>query len=151
MRQRIESNQSNPSLFSHILVFLVLLSCFAHLYCFGEKSNRFSLMRPYFVPREPSSFCVNNHSCTSTSQCSSEKQATAHADAIEIPLLPSSTAAAMEAPRWIMYTFFCSTLTSMITILMGYSKQFFVTILLAANSSTTPWTHICHYHYVRKT
>jgi hypothetical protein len=31
--------------FLHLLVFLVLLSCFAHLCCFGEKSNRFTLMR----------------------------------------------------------------------------------------------------------
>jgi hypothetical protein len=38
------SNQSNTSLFLHLVVFLVLLSCFAHLCCFEEKTNRFSLM-----------------------------------------------------------------------------------------------------------
>jgi hypothetical protein len=38
------SNQSNTSLFLHLVVFLVLLSCFAHLCCFEEKSNWFSLM-----------------------------------------------------------------------------------------------------------
>jgi hypothetical protein len=42
---KVSSNQSNTSLFSHLLVFLVLLSCFARLCCFEEKSNRFSLMR----------------------------------------------------------------------------------------------------------
>jgi hypothetical protein len=42
MRQRTTSNQSNTSLFSHLLV---LLSCFARLCYFEEKSNRFSLMR----------------------------------------------------------------------------------------------------------
>jgi hypothetical protein len=45
MRQIVASNQSNTSLFLHLLVFLVLLSCFARLYCFEEKSNRFSLMK----------------------------------------------------------------------------------------------------------
>jgi hypothetical protein len=45
MLQRAASNQSNNSLFLHLLVFLVLLSCFACLCCFEEKSNRFSLMR----------------------------------------------------------------------------------------------------------
>jgi hypothetical protein len=40
-----ESNQSNTSLFLHLLVFLVLLSYFARLCCFEEKSNQFSLMR----------------------------------------------------------------------------------------------------------
>jgi hypothetical protein len=39
------SNQSNTSLFSHLLVFLFLFSCFAHLCCIEEKSNRFSLTR----------------------------------------------------------------------------------------------------------
>jgi hypothetical protein len=44
MRQRIASNQSNTSLFFlHLLVFLVLLTCFARLCCFEEKNNRFSL------------------------------------------------------------------------------------------------------------
>jgi hypothetical protein len=38
-------NQSNTSLSSHLQVSLVLLSCFARLYCFEEKSNRFSHMR----------------------------------------------------------------------------------------------------------
>jgi hypothetical protein len=45
MRQRTTSNQSNTSLFSHLLVFLVLLSRFVCLCCFEEKSNRFELMR----------------------------------------------------------------------------------------------------------
>jgi hypothetical protein len=45
MHQRTVSNQSNCSLFLHRLVFLVLLSYFAHLCFFGEKSNRFSLTR----------------------------------------------------------------------------------------------------------
>jgi hypothetical protein len=45
MRQRAASEQSNTSLFLHLLVFLVLLSCFSHLCCFEEKINRFSLMR----------------------------------------------------------------------------------------------------------
>jgi hypothetical protein len=59
----------------------------------------------------------------------------AHADATETPLLPSSAAAGTEAPRRNMFAFFCSTLASMTTILMGYSKhQFVVTILLAAYS-----------------
>jgi hypothetical protein len=31
--------------FSHLLVFFVLLSCFARLCCLDEKSNRFSLTR----------------------------------------------------------------------------------------------------------
>jgi hypothetical protein len=39
------SNQSNTSLFSHLLVFLVLLSCFARFCYFEEKNNRFSLTR----------------------------------------------------------------------------------------------------------
>jgi hypothetical protein len=45
MRQRAANNQSNTSLFSHILVFIVLLSCFAQLCSFQEKSNRSSLTR----------------------------------------------------------------------------------------------------------
>jgi hypothetical protein len=45
MCQRIASNQSNTSLFSYLLVFLVLLNCFTRLCCFKEKSNRFSLTR----------------------------------------------------------------------------------------------------------
>jgi hypothetical protein len=45
MHQKVASNQSNTSLFSHLLVFLVLLCCFTRLYCFEEKRNRFSLMR----------------------------------------------------------------------------------------------------------
>jgi hypothetical protein len=45
MRQRTANNQSNTSLFSHLLAFLVLLSCFIRLCCFEEKSNRFSLTR----------------------------------------------------------------------------------------------------------
>jgi hypothetical protein len=45
MRQRTASNQSNTSLFLHLLVFLVLLSRFMCLCCFEEKSNRFGLMR----------------------------------------------------------------------------------------------------------
>jgi hypothetical protein len=45
MRQKEGSNQSNTSLFLHLLVFLVLLSCFARLCCFEEKSNRISLTR----------------------------------------------------------------------------------------------------------
>jgi hypothetical protein len=45
MCQRTTSNQSNISFFLHLLIFLVLLSCFVHLCCFEEKSNRFSLMR----------------------------------------------------------------------------------------------------------
>jgi hypothetical protein len=45
MCQSIASNQSNTSLFLHLLVFLVLLSCVARLCCFEEKSNRFSLTR----------------------------------------------------------------------------------------------------------
>jgi hypothetical protein len=36
------SNQSNTSLFSHLLV---LLSCFARLCCFEERSIRVKLMR----------------------------------------------------------------------------------------------------------
>jgi hypothetical protein len=44
MRQRTACNQSNTSLFSHLLVFLVSLSCFARLCCFEEKSSQFSLM-----------------------------------------------------------------------------------------------------------
>jgi hypothetical protein len=44
MRQKIASNQSNTSLFSHLLVFLVLCSCFTCLCCFEEKNNRFSRM-----------------------------------------------------------------------------------------------------------
>jgi hypothetical protein len=39
------NNQSNTSLFSHLLVFLVLVSCFARLCCFEEKSIRFNLTR----------------------------------------------------------------------------------------------------------
>jgi hypothetical protein len=46
MRQKEAINQSNISLFSHLLVFLVLLCCFARLCCFEEKINRFSLTRP---------------------------------------------------------------------------------------------------------
>jgi hypothetical protein len=45
MRQRTASNQSNTSLFLHLLVFLALLSCFTHLCCFKEKINWFSLTR----------------------------------------------------------------------------------------------------------
>jgi hypothetical protein len=45
MRQGTASNQSNTSLFSHLLVFLVLLSCFTRLCCFEEKSNWFNLTR----------------------------------------------------------------------------------------------------------
>jgi hypothetical protein len=45
MHQRTTSNQSNTSLFLHLLVFLVLLSCFICLCCFEQKNNRFSLMR----------------------------------------------------------------------------------------------------------
>jgi hypothetical protein len=58
MCQKAASNQSDTSLLLHLLV---LLSGFARLCCFEEKSNQFSLMRkrPYFVPREPSSFCAN--------------------------------------------------------------------------------------------
>jgi hypothetical protein len=37
MRQRIASNQSNTYLFLHLLVCLVLLSCFAHLCCVEDK------------------------------------------------------------------------------------------------------------------
>jgi hypothetical protein len=39
------SNQSNTSLFSYLLVFLVLLSCFARLCCFEDRSIRVKLMR----------------------------------------------------------------------------------------------------------
>jgi hypothetical protein len=42
MSHRTASNQSNTSLFLYLLV---LLSFFARLCCFEEKSNRFSLMR----------------------------------------------------------------------------------------------------------
>jgi hypothetical protein len=45
MCQRAASNRSNTSLFPYLLVFLVLLSCFARLCCFEEKSNRFRLTR----------------------------------------------------------------------------------------------------------
>jgi hypothetical protein len=45
MHQRTTSNQSNPSLFSHLIVFLVLLSCSAHLCCFEEKIIQVNLMR----------------------------------------------------------------------------------------------------------
>jgi hypothetical protein len=45
MCQRAASNQPNTSLFSHLLGFLVLLSCFTSLCCFEEKSNQFSLTR----------------------------------------------------------------------------------------------------------
>jgi hypothetical protein len=55
------SNQSNTSLFSHLLVFLVLLSCFARLCCFEERSIRVKLMRQgstkFHVSHQ--SFCVN--------------------------------------------------------------------------------------------
>jgi hypothetical protein len=44
MRQE-RHNESNTSLFLHLLISLVLLSCFARLCCFEEKSNQFSLMR----------------------------------------------------------------------------------------------------------
>jgi hypothetical protein len=54
-------NQSNTSLFSNLLVFLILLNCFARLCCFEEKSNRFTLTetRLHFVPHKPSNFCAN--------------------------------------------------------------------------------------------
>jgi hypothetical protein len=45
MRQRTTSNQSNTSLFLHLLVFLVFLNWFTRLCCFEEKNNQFSLMR----------------------------------------------------------------------------------------------------------
>jgi hypothetical protein len=39
------SNQSNTSLFSYLLVFLVLICCFTRLCCFEEKSIRINLTR----------------------------------------------------------------------------------------------------------
>jgi hypothetical protein len=45
MGQGIAINQSSTSLSSHLLVFLVLLSCFTRLCYFEEKSNWFSLTR----------------------------------------------------------------------------------------------------------
>jgi hypothetical protein len=45
IRQVKASNQSNTSLLSYLLVFLVLLIFFTLLCCFEEKSNRFSLTR----------------------------------------------------------------------------------------------------------
>jgi uncharacterized BrkB/YihY/UPF0761 family membrane protein len=57
MRQRTTSNQSNPSLFSHLLVLLVVLLVFVAL---ERKAIDLAYeIRPYFVPREPSSFYVN--------------------------------------------------------------------------------------------
>jgi hypothetical protein len=42
---KVVSNQSNTSLFSNLLVFLVLLSCFPCLYCYERKCIRVNLTR----------------------------------------------------------------------------------------------------------
>jgi hypothetical protein len=58
---KVASYQSNTSIFSHLLVFLVLVSCFACLCCFEEKSIWVNLMRQGSMMFHAiyQSFCVN--------------------------------------------------------------------------------------------